>query len=199
MTFQEDELGRLLTAVKFSAVKHRKQRRKGIEEHAYVTHPIQVAEIMWNVGGVRDLDVIIAGLLHDTIEDTDTTADEISEKFGASVADMVLEVSDDKSLEKSVRKQLQIEHAAHASHGAKQIKLADKITNIYDIQNNPPAKWDVARKSTYITWACDVVAGLRGANPALEALFDRVVRDAREHLSKDAGSSHSLETDTVGA
>ena len=172
MTFQEDELGRLLAAVKFSAVKHRKQRRKGIEEHAYVTHPIQVAEIMWNVGGVRDLDVIIAGLLHDTIEDTDTTPDEVAQAFGERVAAIVAEVTDDKTLAKAERKEAQVEHAAHISREAKLVKLADKICNLRDVVAHPPAGWSLERRREYFDWAKRVVDRLRGAHPGLEAVFD---------------------------
>lgn len=196
MTFDESEVGRLLEAVEFSAVKHRTQRRKGVEESAYVTHPIQVAKTLWHEGGVRDLDIIIAGLLHDTIEDTGTTGAEIESGFGKRVRGFVEEVTDNKEDPKAKRKQDQIDHAHEKSLGAAQIKLADKINNIRDITKNPPANWDELRKSAYIDWAGSVVAGLPKANNALEDVFDAVVREAREHLSKTEDTSQSMEANS---
>jgi GTP diphosphokinase / guanosine-3',5'-bis(diphosphate) 3'-diphosphatase len=111
-------------------------------------------------------------MLHDTIEDTDTTADQLRARFGDEVAQIVLEVTDDKSLPKEKRKQLQIEFAPKASHGAKLVKLADKICNLRDILASPPTGWSDERKAEYFEWAKNVVDGLRGENPTLEALFD---------------------------
>jgi len=132
MNFKEEDLSLLLKAVKFSADKHKTQRRKGAEGSPYINHPIDVAETLWKLGGVRDLSVIVAAILHDTVEDTDTTLSEIEEYFGPVVRSLVQEVTDDKTLPKPERKRLQIEHAPHLSTGAKRIKLADKISNIKD-------------------------------------------------------------------
>jgi len=125
-----------------------------------------------NEGGVEDATVLCAAVLHDTIEDTKTTADEIQALFGPKVAAVVLEVTDDKSLEKQVRKQRQVEHAPHISTEAKLVKLADKISNLRDILASPPADWSAERKQTYFDWAARVVAGLRGVHPGLESVFD---------------------------
>src|SRR6266568_91129 len=133
MTFKEDDISAILKALSFSAKKHRNQRRKGAEGSPYINHPIDVAETLWKVGGVRDISVIVAAILHDTVEDTETTLAEIEEHFGPVVCSLVQEVTDDKSLPKPERKRLQIEHAPHLSTGAKQIKLADKISNIHDV------------------------------------------------------------------
>ena len=111
-------------------------------------------------------------MLHDTIEDTETTADELRALFGDQVASVVLEVTDDKSLDKAQRKQLQIEHAAHCSPQAKLVKLADKICNLRDLLTSPPADWSAERKQAYFDWAAAVVAGLRGVHPGLEAVFN---------------------------
>ena len=135
------------------------------------------------VGRVDDLDVIVAAILHDTIEDTDTKAEEIENQFGSRVLSFVLEVTDDKNLPKATRKQLQVETAPHKSHGAKLIKLADKISNLQDITHSPPANWPLQRKLEYVDWADRVVAGLRGANPQLEARYDQVVKEARDKLT----------------
>ena len=137
-----------------------------------------------NVGGVDDEDVLIAAILHDTVEDTDTTPQEILKLFGERVMSIVLEVTDDKSLPKKERKRLQIEHAPHLSPGAKAVKLADKISNIKDVTNNPPADWDKARKIKYLDWGEKVVEGLRGANGPLEQLFDEVVKTGRKQIKK---------------
>ncbi len=174
-----NNLAKLLQAASFAAKKHRYQKRKGDDAEPYVNHPLEVANLLANVGKVDDYDILIAAVLHDTVEDTETTAEELTELFGATVCGYVLEVTDDKSLEKSERKLKQIEHAPHLSDGAKQVKLADKISNITDVTNNPPAGWSKERKIEYINWGEKVVAGLRGVNQGLENYFDETVRQGR--------------------
>jgi guanosine-3',5'-bis(diphosphate) 3'-pyrophosphohydrolase len=161
-----------IQAVAFAADKHRNQRRKDAEASPYINHPIALANVLANEGGVQDVTVLCAAVLHDTIEDTETTADELRALFGDQVAAVVLEVTDDKSLDKAQRKQLQIEHAAHCSPQAKLVKLADKICNLRDLLASPPADWSAERKQNYFDWAVNVVAGLRGVHPGLEAVFD---------------------------
>lgn len=170
-----DNLSKILDAASFAAKKHKDQKRKGSDGEPYINHPIEVANLLTNVGGVNDPDMIITALLHDTVEDCGVSFEEIEEKFGTVVADYVRELTDDKSLPKAERKQLQIEHAPHLSHGAKQIKLADKISNIRDITANPPDGWSVERRREYVEWGKKVVAGLRGVNSDLEHCFDEVV------------------------
>ena len=136
-----------------------------------------------NIGGVHDIEVLMAAILHDTVEDCGVSGEEISLLFGETVASYVLEVTDDKSLPKAERKRLQIEHAPHLSHGAKTVKLADKISNITDITNSPPADWSIERRREYIEWGISVVAGLRGVDVGLEAHFDSLVARARQSLS----------------
>jgi guanosine-3',5'-bis(diphosphate) 3'-pyrophosphohydrolase len=162
----------LLRALAFAAHKHRDQRRKDAEASPYINHPIALAEVLAEEGAIADIEVLAAALLHDTIEDTATTAAELRAAFGARIAGLVEEVSDDQSLEKADRKRLQIEHAAGLSAGAKLIKLADKICNLRDVAERPPAKWDLERRREYFDWAKRVVDRLRGAHPRLEAAFD---------------------------
>jgi len=162
----------LLRALAFAAHKHRDQRRKDAEASPYINHPIALAEVLAEEGAVADIEVLAAALLHDTIEDTATTAEELRAAFGARIAALVEEVSDDQSLEKADRKRLQIEHAAGLSAGAKLVKLADKICNLRDVAERPPAKWDLERRREYFDWAKRVVDRLRGAHPRLEAAFD---------------------------
>jgi guanosine-3',5'-bis(diphosphate) 3'-pyrophosphohydrolase len=165
----------LFKALAFSAEKHTKQRRKDIDKTPYINHPISLANILaqrW----VIDENVLCAAILHDTIEDTETTVGELQEHFGEKIASIVLEVTDDKSLEKSVRKQKQVEHAASISHEAKLVKLADKIANITDIINAPPEDWSNDRKKDYFDWAKAVVDNLRGAHQGLEKDFDDLIK-----------------------
>ncbi len=178
-----DDVPRILEAARFAAERHRDQRRKGASQAPYVNHPIEVAEVLARVGGVRDADVLAAALLHDTVEDTGTRPAEIEERFGAAVRRLVEEVTDDKSLDKEVRKQLQIEHAPKLSRGAKLIKLGDKIGNVREISQDPPIDWPAACKREYFDWAEAVVAGLRGTNKVLEAKFDEVLGVARSLAS----------------
>lgn len=165
-------LGTIVKAVAFAADKHRNQRRKDAEALPYINHPIALANVLANEGGVEDVTVLCAAVLHDTIEDTETTSEELQAIFGPKVASVVMEVTDDKSLEKSVRKQRQVEHAPHISTEAKLVKLADKICNLRDIIASPPADWSAERKQAYFEWAARVVAGLRGVHAELESVFD---------------------------
>ncbi len=166
-----NNLPNLLKAISFSAKKHRFQQRKGVDGEPYINHPLEVANLIANVGKIEDYDVLMTAILHDTVEDTETTAEELTELFGENVCKMVLEVTDDKSLPKPRRKELQIEHAPHLSNGAKLVKLADKVSNVRDVLQNPP-DWTDQRKAEYIIWAKKVVAGLRGVNKNLEDYFD---------------------------
>jgi guanosine-3',5'-bis(diphosphate) 3'-pyrophosphohydrolase len=161
-------------ATQFAADKHRGQTRKDAAGTPYINHPIAVAHLLSDFAGVDDIKVIAAALLHDTVEDTDTTVDDIEEEFGREVRDIVIEVTDDKSLPSARRKQLQIEHAAGLSHGARLVKLADKICNLQDIISRPPVTWSLERKREYFEWARAVIDQLRGTNAKLETLFDEV-------------------------
>ena len=127
---------------------------------------------------------LVAALLHDTIEDTDATPEEIRKHFGDQVLSVVKELTDDKSLPKAARKRLQIEGAPFKSSRAKQIKLADKLCNIRDMGQNPPADWEPERVFNYLTWTEKVVSGLRGVNPMLEAFYDQVLDESRQALQK---------------
>lgn len=176
----ENDLAKFIQAASFAAKKHSHQKRKGADGEPYINHPLDVANLLANVGQVEDYDILTAAVLHDTIEDTKTTKDEIAEKFGKKVCGYVLELTDDKSLPKAERKQLQIEHAPHLTDGAKQIKIADKISNIRDVSENPPDGWSDERRLEYIKWGEKVVAGLRGANTRLEKHFDELVEKAKQ-------------------
>lgn len=163
----------VMNAAMFSAKKHSKQRRKDADASPYINHPLALAYVLTNEGMVEDPVVIAGALLHDTIEDTDTTAEELRSEFGQEVLDVVLEVTDDKSLPKAMRKQHQIDHAPHISFKAKLVKLADKICNLRDMNSAPPTDWSAARIAGYYDWANQVVDGLRGTHAGLEALFDQ--------------------------
>jgi guanosine-3',5'-bis(diphosphate) 3'-pyrophosphohydrolase len=167
-----NELPLILKALAFAAHKHRDQRREDVEASPYINHPIALANVLANEAGVHDVEVICAALLHDTVEDTDTTPIELQEEFGNAIARLVMEVTDDKELARDERKRLQIEHAAAASRKAKLVKLADKICNLRDVAQRPPAGWSLERRQSYFDWALQVVDRLRGAHPRLETLFD---------------------------
>jgi len=169
----KSELGLLLRALSFAAHKHRDQRRKDVQASPYINHPIALADVLVNEAGVTDVEVLCAALLHDTVEDTRTTPEELEREFGHAIASIVLELTDNKMLKKGTRKRMQIAHAAAASREAKLVKLADKICNLRDINARPPANWDLRRRRDYFDWAKTVVDRLRGAHPGLEAVFDR--------------------------
>ena len=167
-----NNLDLVLRAAVFAAEKHRGQARKGADAAPYILHPLAVARVLVEEGGVTDAEVIAAGLLHDTIEDTATVYDDLHEAFGERVAGIVAELTDDKRLPKAVRKRRQIRRAKRLSHGAKQVKLADKLCNLREMIASPPADWSAERKTGYLSWSREVVNGVRGANPALERRFD---------------------------
>ena len=171
-----------MEAASFAAVRHTGHFRKGNDQAPYINHPLEVANLIANVGSVDDIDVLIAAVLHDTVEDVGVTREEIAERFGDRVAGIVMEVTDDKSLPKAERKRLQVEHAPHLSPEAKLVKLGDKTSNIRDVTNDPPSDWDTQRRKEYVEWGEAVVAGLRGVNAGLEDAFDRTVDRARKEL-----------------
>ena len=173
----------LLKAVQFAAFKHQKQRRKDADASPYINHPIGVAHLLAEVGGITDIDTLVAAVLHDTIEDTETSADELEAQFGRTVREVVEEVTDDKNKLKDVRKQLQIEHAPTLSDRAKAIKLGDKIANVRDVTESPPANWDRARRAAYLDWTEQVIAGCRGTNDRLERYYDQVLAAGRAKLA----------------
>ena len=175
----DDSTGLILKAFHFAAEKHNDQRRKDTKASPYINHLIGVAETLWSVGDVRDVNLLVAAILHDTIEDTDATADEIKSQFGEEVLSLVLEVTDDKNLPKQTRKQLQVEHAPHKSKKAKLLKIADKINNIRDIIKSPPESWSLERRQEYLLWSEKVVAGLRGGSPKLEGQYDELLAEGK--------------------
>lgn len=179
-----NNLNKLLQAASFAAKKHTGQTRKGDDTQPYINHPLEVSNILANIGKVEDIDVLIAAILHDTVEDQGVTAEELTDLFGETVCGYVLEVTDDKSLPKHARKQLQIEHAPHLSEGAKLIKLGDKISNITDVMNNPPAGWSKERRLEYINWGRNVIEGVRGVNENLEKHFDELTMKAEAEIKR---------------
>jgi len=170
------------TALDFAARKHTDHRRKGVRGEPYVNHLAEVACLVAEATEGQDPMAVVAALLHDTLEDTDATREELEEQFGADIASIVAEVTDDKRLTKEERKQRQVDHAPHASHRAKLVKLADKISNLRSMQVSPPADWKLERKVEYFEWAAAVVQGLRGTNPVLEAQFDAAYREGLDQL-----------------
>lgn len=176
-----DSPARLIDAIAFAAEVHRMQRRKDIEASPYINHPLALLRILAVEAGITDTDVLCAAALHDYLEDccggaSPTTLGQgralLRERFGATVLDYVEAVTDDKMLDKAQRKRLQVDNAGRKPHGARLVKLADKIANLRDILGAPPAHWNLQRRQDYFDWAAQVVAPMRGTHSKLEALFD---------------------------
>jgi len=180
MQLDEEDLFLLLKAIRFASLKHNNHRRKDADESPYINHPIAVAEMLWRVGKVRDMATIISGILHDTIEDTDTTPEDLRKEFNSQICSVVEEVTDDKGLSKEDRKRLQVENAHHKSLRARHIKLADKICNIQDLAISPPSDWTMDRKIDYIRWSVDVINEIRGTNADLEMYFDSLCSETEQ-------------------
>jgi (p)ppGpp synthase/HD superfamily hydrolase len=177
-----NELILISRAANLAAQWHVHQRRKGKAGEPYVNHLLEVASLVTEATGGSESNVTIAALLHDAIEDQNVKAETIAREFGQHVADIVLEVTDDKSLPKAERKRLQVEHAPRKSREAKLIKLADKISNVRAIAHSPAPDWTAQRRLDYVQWARDVVAGLRGTSPWLEQTFDEAARQAEASI-----------------
>lgn len=161
-------------ALKFATDKHQGQTRKNKDKTPYIEHPIRVSKLIEDIGHVNDKNVLIAALLHDTLEDTKTTREEIKNTFSEEILNIVLEVTDDKTLSRMVRKQKQIEHAKHISNKAKLIKLGDKISNLEDTLNDPPEKWSDDDVLGYAVWSKQVIDNVRGINKNLEDYYDNI-------------------------
>ena len=175
-------IGLVIHAAHFAADKHRDQRRKGVRNTPYINHPLEVAERLARIAGIEDATILAAAILHDTIEDTETTRAELAGIFGNDIAALVAELTDEPGLTWQQRKRLEIDHAAHLSDRAKMIKLADKTCNVADTVANPPGEWTLSRRRDYLEFARLVADGCRGANAALDAEFERVMADARARL-----------------
>lgn len=184
MNICHQDISQILHALQFAALKHQNQRRKNEEAHPYINHLIRVADLLWNIGEISDIPTLIAGILHDTLEDTDTLPEELETTFGTQICQVVQEVTDDKRLPKQERKRLQIEHAGQSSPEARRVKLADKIANLQDIIAAPPVNWSRQRQIEYVDWAEAVINQLRGTNASLEAYFDDTCRQARQILGE---------------
>lgn len=158
-------------ALDFAARKHVDQRRKGIAAEPYINHLTEVGYLLAQATEGTDANLIAAGLLHDTIEDQGVTHAELVDAFNQDVADLVMEVTDDKSLEKAERKRQQVLHAPHKSARARMLKMADKTSNLRALVSSPPKDWDAKRINDYFDWAEQVVEGCRGVNAYLEKTF----------------------------
>jgi len=168
-------VGRMVKAANFAAIKHVKQRRKG-NDSPYINHPLGVAYNILNIGKVNDVDTLIAAVLHDTVEDTNTTLEEIEREFGPKVKQIVSEVTDNRSLGKVERKKGQIDHGPHLTREAKLVKLADKLYNLRELLAGIYPNWSLRIIQGYFVWAFHVVKGLRGTNGPLEHELDEVFK-----------------------
>jgi guanosine-3',5'-bis(diphosphate) 3'-pyrophosphohydrolase len=180
--FNTADLPDLIEALAFASIQHADQRRKDPAATPYINHPIALVHILVSEGAVHDPLVLQAALLHDVLEDTDTSAATLRKRFGAELANVVFELTDDKTLPKQDRKQLQIDRAPDLSSHARLVRLADKISNLRDLSHAPPMDWSPVRIEAYVEWARAVVVGLRGTHVVLERLFDEACGEVMRSL-----------------
>src|SRR5258708_31307546 len=176
------DLVRLARAADYAARQHIAQRRKGERAEPYVNHLTEVAALLAEATGGADLVLVMGGLLHDTLEDTDATFEDLVQRFGAEVAALVAEVTDDKSVAKEERKRLQVEKTPLKSRRAKLLKIADKTSNLRSLMASPPKGWTAERLRDYVVWAAEVVRSCRGLNEKLEAAFDAAHAEASKRF-----------------
>jgi len=188
----QNDINLLIKAIDFAAVKHSTQRRKNEAKSPYIEHPIRVMKILSD-SGITDLNTLIAGVLHDTVEDTETTPQEIAKEFNPKISQIVMEVTDDKSLPKTARKQGQIDHASSGEMlpESKNVKLADKYANLQDITTDPPTVWSKEEIQGYLNWSYCVCRPMFGSNPELDQKLQQLFeshqiteKDSSERLAK---------------
>ena len=166
------DMDRLLLAIEYAAKKHAGQVRKDTAKSPYIIHPIGVTAMLWDIGNVRSVNVLTAGLLHDALEDTDATETEIEALFGPRVLYTVKEVTNDPTLKGDAIKQWQVDHAPTMSLDAQLVKLADRLYNVSDLTTSPPPSWSQEKVESYRDWGRKLLAALRGANQPLEEALE---------------------------
>ena len=169
----------VLKATQFAALKHCDQRRKD-GKTPYIIHPISVAMILSEIGSIEDPEILSAALLHDTLEDTDTSGDELENFFGSRVRIIVEELTDNDMLTFSQRKQMQIDNAPYLSKDATLVRIADKISNVSDVIENPPPEWNQKRCNKYVDWAEAVMNNCQKVNQDLENHFFELLTEYRK-------------------
>jgi GTP diphosphokinase / guanosine-3',5'-bis(diphosphate) 3'-diphosphatase len=184
----------VLRAADAAARWHVHQRRKGAAKEPYINHLLEVATLVAEATEGTDPNLVVAALLHDAIEDCDVPIKIIADTFGTDVADLVKEVTDDKTIPKEEQKKRQVESADRKSDRAKTLKLADKTSNIRALISSPAVDWSVRRKIDYIEWGRQVVEGLRGVNPYLEDEFDNAAWAAEQALMPKVGIRNTAKT-----
>ena len=178
-----DLLAKVMDAAVYAALKHQYQRRAGYDRLPYMNHLLKVTEALIRIGEERDEALLLAAVLHDVLEDTDATHQELARRFGREPADIVLELTDDMALPYMERKWLQVEKARQLSVKARKIRIVDKSTNIRDILSYP-LDWPLEKKQNYLDNSIQVVARIRGGNPRLDAWFDETVDWAKQRLEE---------------
>ena len=169
-------------AAELAARRHTGMARKGRGSEPYINHLAEVANLLSSATDGADAELVAAGWLHDTIEDTETTREELARRFSERVASLVVECTDDMSLAKAERRRRQVIDAPHKSPDAKLIKIADKISNIGARVHSDPTKAERDDLIDYADWAEQVVSGCRGGNAWLDAKFDQTIAMARSTL-----------------
>ncbi|MFC0220732.1 HD domain-containing protein [Pseudochelatococcus lubricantis] len=176
----------LTRALVYAAEAHANQRRKGAAQEPYINHLIEVLDLVARATGGEDGELLIAALLHDVVEDTPISAEELAAAFGARVARIVIENSDDMTLPKDERRRQRIAAMAHKSPEARIVKTADVISNLRAIAVSPPAGWAMDRRLGYLEGCRQLIDAGRGANAVIETLFDQTAADAERAIRADA-------------
>ena len=185
------ELRRLTRALAFAAEAHRNHRRKGASQEPYINHLIEVADLVASVED-GDVDVLIAALLHDVLEDTGTGYDELAAAFGERVARIVKENSDDMTLPKPERQRVRLAGIGKKSREARLVKFADTISNLRAFAVSPPAGWSNDRRLGYLDSCRNLMDAGRGSNTKIERIFDDTAKAVEQAIrTEDLGDIDS--------
>lgn len=159
------ETRRVFAALSFAAQRHRDAPRPGADP--CLAHPIAVADAIVSIGGVTDAVVLCAALLHDVVNNTETPPQLLMDRFGREIADVVLDISDDRSLPEVQRRRVQVAYAPNLSGRARLVRLADMLCRLRRLAAVPRAE-----RAAEVAWVAQMVAGLGGMNTALETAAD---------------------------
>jgi len=186
-------MDQLILSIDFAARKHSRQRRKDPAASPYINHPIEVMKLLSQCG-ITDVEILQSAVLHDTLEDTETSLSELTNLFGSRVANMVNEVTYEKQIPQIQRKQLEIDSIPHCSKGAQLIKQADKISNLTTIASSPPINWSSQRITGFIHWSYFIFKQCRGNNQQLDEITDKLMKQllTKEPTQQDVQEYYKL-------
>jgi len=184
----EKDAEAVLGAAIFATEKHKSQVRSNEKKTPYIIHPIEVADLVMKIGHVYDKDVLITALLHDVMDDTQTTYEQITSLYGTKVSSYLEEMTSKQGLSLKEQKKQQIMQAFRQNPSVAIIKLSDKLSNLKTLATSPPPSWSRDRIDQYFQWAQTVIENLPESNQLLKKAVKNVISDYWEKQAQQKKS-----------